>query len=284
VTVPNMAVEGLEIHDTGDEKQYRFLPFNGHTLRFHVKAAHDCHIAFTEGDGESTPMIEVFIGAWEGACSAVRFNQEGEVVKVDTEGILSEDEFREFWITKDHDTVRVGKGGEFDPFMEGTLPECVAATHFAYTTGWGATGQFQFLHERELATEDKLEYVFEPLYGQTASFSVSCGHDAHIAFTTAPEMPEDGTNVYEVFLGGWENQSSAIRKNREVTTVKVDTPDECCDSPKGYWVDVLDGHIKVGRHGEADPFMSWDDPEPFRPTHFGYCTGWGACGQWKLDV
>jgi len=273
-------MEGLDVHDTGDEKQYRFHPFHGHTLRFQVKAAHDCHLAFTVGEELSTPMFEVFIGAWEGEYSAIRFNQDGELVKTSSSGILSEEEFREFWVTKDHDMVRVGKAGEYEPFMEAELPEPVPATHFGYSTAWGSTGAFQFLHERELATEDKLEYNFEPLYGQTLSFVVTCCHDAHVAFTTAPEA---GEPMYEVFIGGWENQNSAIRKNKEVTVVKVDTPDECCDAPKGYWIDVKGGHIKVGRHGEAEPFMDWEDAEPFKPTHFGYCTGWGACGTWKLD-
>ena len=48
-----------------------------------------------------------------------------------------------------------------------------------------------------------------------------------------------------------------------MTVVKVDTPDECCEGAKVYWVDVTGGHVKVGRHGE-DAFIDWEDPEPFK--------------------
>jgi len=272
-------MEDLEIHDTGDEKQYRFRPFCGNTLRFEVKAAHDCHIAFTTGEEETDPMVQVFIGAWDGEASAIRWGSGDDLIKEDTEGILSDDEFREFWITKDNGEVRVGKGGDHAPFLSAHLPGALEATHFGFSTGYGATGAFRFCHERTLKTEDKLEYAFEPLYGRSATFAVGCGNDAHVCFTTGPaeEAP-----MYEVFIGGWENQSSAIRKNKEVTVVKVDTPDECCEGAKTYWVDISGGHVKVGRHGEA-PFLEWEDPEPFTPTHWGYCTGWGAEGTWKLD-
>lgn len=67
-----------------------------------------------------------------------------DLAKEDTADILSEEEFREFWIATDHNEVRVGKGGEYEPFLSAALPEPVVATHFAYSTGWGATGSFQF--------------------------------------------------------------------------------------------------------------------------------------------
>ena len=46
--------------------------------------------------------------------------------------------------------MRVGKGGEHCPFMSAHLPEPVAATHFGFTTGYGATGGFRFHREYAL--------------------------------------------------------------------------------------------------------------------------------------
>lgn len=40
-----------------------------------VKAAHDAHLALTSAGEETDPMLEIFIGAWEGAASAVRFKK-----------------------------------------------------------------------------------------------------------------------------------------------------------------------------------------------------------------
>ncbi|KAA0200295.1 hypothetical protein HAZT_HAZT007289, partial [Hyalella azteca] len=133
------------------------------------------------------------------------------IAKESTSGIISASEFREFWVATDHDEVRVGRGGEYEPFMSAVLPEPVATSHFGFSTGHGATGDFIFFHERAAATENKLQYNFEPLYGDTFTFSVACDHDAHLGFTTAPaETPL----MYEVFIGGWENQHSAIRKSK----------------------------------------------------------------------
>lgn len=67
-----------------------------------------------------------------------------DLVKVDTPDILSDSEPREFWVTFDDDFVRVGKGGEWVPFMEAQLPEHITVAHFGYSTGWGSAGWWQF--------------------------------------------------------------------------------------------------------------------------------------------
>jgi len=268
-------------YGTDEEKAYRFKPINGKTLRFLVKAAHDAHICLTSGEEETDPMLEVFIGAWEGAASAIRFKKEEDLCKVDTPDFLNADEYREFWISFDHDEVRVGKGEEWEPFMNATVPEPFAITHFGYSTGWGSTGWWQFHNEREFQTEDCLTYNFEPVYGNTFTFSVACSNDAHIALASGPE---ETTPMYEVFIGGWENQHSAIRVSKGEDAVKVETPDAvCCEEDRKFYISFKDGHIRVG-YQDSDPFMEWTDPEPWKVTHAGYCTGWGASGKWKLEI
>ena len=66
-------------------------------------------------------------------------------MKVDTPDIVTEAEYREFWIAVDHNEVRVGKAGEWEPLMQAPLPEPFEITHFGYSTGWGATGWWKFL-------------------------------------------------------------------------------------------------------------------------------------------
>jgi len=89
----------------------------------------------------------------------------------------------------------------------------------------------------------------------------------------------------EVFIGGWENQNSAIRVNREDDVAKVETPDELqCEHPKTYTVDFKEGFVRVKRQGDSEPFMEWSDPDAFKPNFFGYCTGWGATGKWRFHV
>lgn len=65
-------------------------------------------------------------------------------MKVDTPDILSEEEYREFWITFDNDEIRMGKAGEWEPLMMAPIPEPFKITHYGYSTGWGAIGWWQF--------------------------------------------------------------------------------------------------------------------------------------------
>lgn len=65
--------------------------------------------------------------------------------------------------------------------------------------------------DRTINTEDCLTYNFEPIYGDTFNFSVACSNDAHLALTSGAE---ETTPMYEIFIGGWENQNSAIRLNK----------------------------------------------------------------------
>ena len=69
-----------------------------------------------------------------------------------------------------------------------------------------------FSGDRMISTDDDLTYKFDQIYGDTLTFSVSCSNDAHIALTSGPEETEP---MYQIFFGGWENQSSAIRLNND---------------------------------------------------------------------
>lgn len=135
---------------------------------------------------------------------------------------------------------------------------------------------------KELKTEDKLEYQFFPLPGPTLKFQVKANNDAHIAFTQAPG---EGEPMYEVFIGGWNNSKSVIRKNKQKPDVAtVDTPGILTGAGhKGFWITVRDGTISVGYDGESSSFLSYQDPEPFPVHYYGVCTGWGAAGEWFIE-
>ncbi|KAK3875981.1 hypothetical protein Pcinc_019193 [Petrolisthes cinctipes] len=204
-----------------------------------------------------------------------------DLVKVDTPDVLNEEEYREFWVALDNDEIKVGKGGDIEPFMQCPIPEPFTITHYGYSTGWGATGWWQFYGDKQLTTEDCLTYNFEPAYGDSVSFSVACNNDAHVALASGPE---ETTPMYELFIGGWENQHSAIRLNKGDDMIKVETPDAVCsDEERKFSVSFKDGRIKVG-YMDTAPFMEWTDPEPWKITHVGYCTGWGATGKWQIHI
>ncbi|XP_023245255.1 uncharacterized protein LOC106637623 isoform X2 [Copidosoma floridanum] len=133
-----------------------------------------------------------------------------------------------------------------------------------------------------LKTEDKLEYHFYPVSGRQIQFRVQAAHDAHIALTSAPSETD---NMLEIFIGGWQNTKSVIRKNRtkpevaEVETVGI------LDANKllGFWIRWNDNIVTVGKENEPEPLLVYENIEPLEITHFGVCTGWGASGEWLIE-
>ncbi|XP_031774382.1 uncharacterized protein LOC100869921 isoform X4 [Apis florea] len=133
-----------------------------------------------------------------------------------------------------------------------------------------------------LSTEDKLEYNFYPVASGQLQFRIKAPNDAHIALTTGPQ---EGEPMYEVFIGGWSNSKSVIRKNRTKPDVaEVDTPGILsADEMRGFWIRWNDGVLSVGKEGEPSAFLTYADPEPFGIGYFGVCTGWGASGEWLIE-
>lgn len=134
----------------------------------------------------------------------------------------------------------------------------------------------------EINTPDKLEYQFHAVYGGVFTFKVRAAHDAHLALTSAPT---EADSMYEIFIGGWENSKSVIRKNRQKPdVVEVPTPGILnAGEFRGFWIRWYDNVITVGREGEAAAFMSYDAQSMFPVNYVGVCTGWGASGTWLLE-
>ncbi|CAG9132283.1 unnamed protein product [Plutella xylostella] len=134
----------------------------------------------------------------------------------------------------------------------------------------------------DVSTEDNLQYQFFPLSNGSVTFQVKAANDAHIALT---QGPQESDPMYEIFIGGWSNAKSVIRKNRtKPDVVEIETPGILSGSEfRGFWVRWDSGIISAGREGEAIPFISWTDPEPFPVAFVGVCTGWGATGTWKIE-
>ncbi|KAJ1522772.1 hypothetical protein ONE63_001928 [Megalurothrips usitatus] len=134
----------------------------------------------------------------------------------------------------------------------------------------------------EVETPDRMDYTFLPVTAGSILFKVQAANDAHIALTTTPD---DGEPLYEIFIGGWQNAKSAIRKNKQKPDVAVvDTPAVLSASePRGFWMRWTHGDLAVGTEGSAVPFLTWKDPEPFGIGYYGIRTGWGATGTWYLE-
>nr|XP_022920670.1 uncharacterized protein LOC111429093 [Onthophagus taurus] len=134
----------------------------------------------------------------------------------------------------------------------------------------------------ELSTEDKLEYNFLPNSGGFLQFRVRAPHDAHIALCG---QAAECDPMYEVFIGGWENSKSVIRKNRAKPDVaEASTPGILNGNEfRGFWIRWSNGTITVGQEGSDAPFLNWSDSEMVPINYVGVCTGWGASGNWIVE-
>lgn len=88
-----------------------------------------------------------------------------------------------------------------------------------------------------------------------------------------------------MFIGGWGNTKSVIRRNRtKPDKVEIETPGILNGGEfRGFWIRWDGGVVSAGREGEAIPFIAWTDPEPFPVAFVGVCTGYGASGTWKIE-
>lgn len=136
----------------------------------------------------------------------------------------------------------------------------------------------------ELETEDKLEYTWFPAGSDGVVFRIRASNDAHLALSS---IEGETDPMLEVFIGGWKNTKSVIRKNRSKPDVaESDTPDILSASEyKEFWIRWTDNVITVGRQGEAASFLSYDNSADAFPIRFvGLCTGWGATGSWIVEA
>jgi len=98
-------------------------------------------------------------------------------------------------------------------------------------------------------------------------------------------VAKSGAHRFQIFIGGWGNTKTAIRRNRtKPDKAVVDTPDILSDAEyRGFWISWKDGLLEVGKEGAGTALVSWHDPETFGISHYGICTGWGASGSWIIE-
>jgi len=66
----------------------------------------------------------------------------------------------------------------------------------------------------------------------------------------------------QIFIGGWKNTKSVIRRNRvKPDKAEVDTPNILSDAEyRGCWIRWGGGLVEVGKEKEMTPFLKWQDP------------------------
>lgn len=112
-------------------------------------------------------------------------------------------------------------------------------------------------------------YRFYPLHGEDRlDFKVRVQKDAFLALTTSPS---DSKQI-EVSIGSSDNQKSAIFKSKS-TKIETNTPNILSNSEyRSFWVQFKNGVVAVGRSGEREPFISWQDSNEYTVNYIGFRT------------
>lgn len=88
-------------------------------------------------------------------------------------------------------------------------------------------------------------YQFFPANSGQFQFKVRAAHDAHLALVNGPS---DAEPLIEVFIGGWSNSKSVIRKNKQQPEkAENSTPDILSAGEyRGFWIRWADNVSVTG--------------------------------------
>merc|ERR1712242_451640 len=142
-------------------------PLKGCYLEFEVRGQSDAHILLAPN--KKYAGYALVIGGWGNTKSAIDTADKvwGNTATYEaTPGILSEKEFRKFWIRMgggNANTISVGRGGEDEPFIHKTLDERHAVFYAAFMgADSGNTNQWRIKMKnevKEISTSDKFKYL-----------------------------------------------------------------------------------------------------------------------------
>eukprot|EP00058_Branchiostoma_floridae_P015737 XP_002601225.1 hypothetical protein BRAFLDRAFT_95004 [Branchiostoma floridae] len=110
-------------------------------LRFQVKATQEAHVALSAENWETEDMYHVILGTWNNYESELKSQTKSK--STTTSFILSNQEFREFWISWEGDTIEVGMGSDTQPFLTLNEADGPEIRHFGYRTITGS-GEWRF--------------------------------------------------------------------------------------------------------------------------------------------
>ncbi|XP_046382402.1 neuronal acetylcholine receptor subunit alpha-4-like isoform X2 [Ischnura elegans] len=122
-------------------------------LKFRVKTPSDAHIKFSEKPfpKKDEPAYEVVIGAGGNTFSFIRRGEtDSSKIRLETEGFLSANETRGFWIRISEDgSINVGKEDDENPFMSWEDEDPLHINYFSFSSWKNVTAEW-FYHCDEL--------------------------------------------------------------------------------------------------------------------------------------
>ncbi|XP_074834082.1 C3 and PZP-like alpha-2-macroglobulin domain-containing protein 8 isoform X2 [Carettochelys insculpta] len=145
-----------KIHiSTPNKYEYQYIQKPAQMTHFDiaVKAHNDAHFALSSGPHDMAEMTEIVIGGHQNAKTWISTSKMGEpVISTDTDGILSWDEFRSFWISWKNGIIQVGHGTQMlneSIIVAWAIPKQPEVKYIGFSTGWGSMGEFKIWRKEE---------------------------------------------------------------------------------------------------------------------------------------
>lgn len=135
-----------------------------------------------------------------------------------------------------------------------------------------------------METADCLAYNFVALNQGAITVEFKGPSNCHIGLMS---VRSEDRPLTEIILGGWENKASVIRVNRESPDrVRVDTPNVVNDkSYTKFYIRWQNGSLWVRKNDENGPvIIEAKDCVNFIVNHVAFRSGWGAKGQWRVQL
>lgn len=120
------------------------------------------------------------------------------------------------------------------------------------------------------------------------TFKVRACNDAHVTLATNDWL--DPASSYELVIGGWYNQRSAIRPCHQCQEwASADTPDLLsCEGHRQFWIswDSLVLNIGTGWQVGSQTFLTHalNDEQVMPINYASVSTGWESDGDWLLPT
>ncbi|KAH0625707.1 hypothetical protein JD844_033906 [Phrynosoma platyrhinos] len=145
-----------KIHiSTPNKYEYQYVQKPARMMGFEVaiKAHNDAHVALSLAPHDMAEMIEIVIGGHQNSQTWISTSKMGDpVASAQTEGILSWDEFRTFWIQWSNGVIQVGHGPSAlneSVIVSWAVSRQPEVKYVGFSTGWGSGGEFKIWRKEE---------------------------------------------------------------------------------------------------------------------------------------
>ncbi|XP_022112061.1 uncharacterized protein LOC110991154 [Acanthaster planci] len=279
-------------------------------ITFAVRASSYAHVGLSAENKHLPVMYEIIFGGYSNSMVLLRRKTDGDfVASAALAGVLSQHEYRTFWIWWHHATIIVGIGSSHEPILTYTDPDQLWIKYFGFATSYQSIGYWHFCNVEygglpphivyppisdcdvyvptHTYGSDPYQYIWNTglLQSHTIHFQVYAYSNVYIALSAENNNLPD---MYEIIIGSSHGVGVSIARCAGCSPVAYAAHPWVLNfySFTSFYVSVSpDGTITISYTSAQYILLTWQDPNPLPVSYCGYCTGgqhnvglWRFCG------